>query len=317
MSKIVMFGSFVVDLMGRAGKLPGPGETIFAHGFQTGPGGKGSNQGVAVHRAGGDLRMITKVGEDMFGQVARDFYAAEGIDDEFLLVDEEVATGAALIMVDETTAQNAIYIMNGASGHITSEDLERVKPEIKKAEYLLMQLELNLDATCEIIKYAHDEGVKVVVNTAPYLPIDEKIFQYIDIVTPNEIEAECFTGVKVEDEASALQAAGIFREKGVKDVVITLGSRGVFVLCGQEYRMIPAKKVRAVDTTGAGDAFNGGFVTALSEGKDMFSAVEFGNQTAALSVMKKGSSVAMPLRKDIDAAMLKERTEEHDEKRQI
>ncbi len=305
MGSIVCFGSFVVDLTSRAGHLPVPGETVIGSSFRMGPGGKGSNQCVAAHRAGGDVVAMTKVGNDVFGRVALDFYRSEGMNTDYVFIDDSVETGTALIMVDQNTAQNCILVVNGASGHISEADIEKAAPVIRKADVLLVQLEINLDALYRVIDIANEAGVKIVLNTAPVQKIDNRVFAKVDTVTPNEVEAGIITGVEVKDEESAAKAAEVFLGWGVKNVVITMGKAGAFVMNAQRKSFIKSIQVEAVDTTGAGDAFNGGFAVAISEGKDIFEAAKFANATGALSVTKFGTAPAMPFRADIEALVRK------------
>ena len=298
---IVVFGSFVVDLTTRSKGLPTPGQTLLGSSFKMGPGGKGSNQAVAAHRAGANITLVTKVGKDVFGKVALDFYKSEGMNTDYILVDDQKETGAAAIMVDEQSAQNEIVVVSGACANITPEDVEKCRPLIEKSDILLLQHEINFDAQYKVIDIAHKAGVKVVVNPAPAAPIPDEVMAKIDMVTPNETEAQALTGVKVENEQDAQRAAEAFFAKGVKEVVITLGSMGAFASNGKRSELVPRLHVDAIDTTGAGDAFNGGFVTALDEGKDLFDALRFGNVTGALSVTKLGTAPAMPKRAEIDA----------------
>lgn len=303
--KIVVFGSFVVDLASRADHLPRPAETVIGSSFALGPGGKGSNQGVAAHRAGADVSMITKVGDDVFGKVALDFYKSEGMKTDLIFVDKEKETGTALIMVDENTAQNQILVVSGACGNINDEDIERATPTIKNAQIILMQLEVNLDANWKVLDIAHKNGVKVVLNTAPAQKVEDEILAKVNVLTPNEVEASILSGVEVVTMDDARRAAEVFQKKGVEEVVITMGAQGAYVRSGSRELIVPRLNVEAIDTTGAGDAFNGGLVTALAEGKDLFAAAEFANVVGALSVTKKGTAPAMPFRKDIDAFMQK------------
>lgn len=299
--QIVVFGSFVADLTGRASRFPLVGETVLGASFKCGPGGKGSNQGVAAHRAGADVKLVTKLGKDSFGDMARSFYSAEGMNTDHLLIDDETATGGALIMVNEETGQNMIMVILGACDHITREDVESRRMLIQQADILLLQMEINMDALEQIIDIAYESHTRVILNPAPAQPLSDEWLAKIDTVTPNESEAFTLTGVLVTDQDSARQAAAAFLEKGVKNVVITLGSQGVYATDGRREALYPRIEVDVVDTTGAGDAFNGGFVTALSKGWDMFDAVKYGNCTGALSVTKKGTAPAMPYQAQIDA----------------
>lgn len=304
--KIVVFGSFAADLTSRASRLPRQGETVIGESFSSGPGGKGSNQAVAAHRAGGDTTMVTKIGKDMFGEMALDFYGKEGMNTEYVFMDETNKTGTALIMVDENTAENQILVVPGASGNITDGDIRKVEEVIVEADILLLQLEINLDAIEKILELAKKHGVLTVLNTAPVIELPEKIFSKVSIITPNEHEAECLTGIKVDCPENAEKAADQLIARGVQTVLITMGKDGVYVKSGSRAEMINSIEVEAVDTTGAGDAFNGGFVTALSEGKDVFQAAKFANIVGALSVTKVGTAPAMPYRDAIDSIITKE-----------
>ena len=298
--KITVMGSFVVDLTGRAPHLPVTGETVKGSNFKMGPGGKGSNQGVAAQRAGAEVTMITKVGVDAFGSIALENFKKEGMDTKFVFTDEEHETGAALIMVDENTSANKIMVLLGACEHINDEDIKAARESIENADIFLTQLETNVDAVEKVIDIAYNKGVKVVLNPAPVQPIPDELLKKVSIITPNEVEASMLTGIKIENEDDVRKAAKVFLQKGVEQVVITLGSKGVYACTKDKEMFIPVISVKAVDTTGAGDAFNGGFVTALAEGMDFFSAAKFGNVTGALSVTKMGTAPAMPYREEIE-----------------
>lgn len=302
---IVVFGSFVVDLTSRSNGLPVPGQTILGASFKMGPGGKGSNQAVAAHRAGADVTLVTKVGKDVFGKVALDFYKSEGMNTDYILEDESRETGVALILVDEVSAQNEIVVVPAACANITMEEVERCRTLIENASIVLLQHEINFDAQYKVIDIAYQAGVKIVLNPAPATEVPEEILRKIDTVTPNETEAQVLTGVEVKTIEDAERAAKVFLEKGVKNVVITMGSLGAFATDGKRSELVPRLNVNAIDTTGAGDAFNGGFVMALSEGRDLFEALRYGNATGALSVTRLGTAPAMPARAEIDA-MVKE-----------
>jgi ribokinase len=299
--KIVVFGSFVVDLTSWAKHLATPGETVKGSSFKMGPGGKGSNQGVAASRAGADVTLVTKVGNDVFGKIALDFYKKENMNTQYVFVDQEKETGTALIMVDEYSGQNQILVVSGACDNITEQEIMETEQLIDEASILLLQLEVNMDAIEKVIDMAYAKGKMIVLNTAPAQKLPDSLLKKVDIVTPNEIEAGILTDMKVETEADAQKAAQVLMNKGVKSVVITMGKNGVFVMTPDRKEFVPSMKVKAIDTTGAGDAFNGGFVTALSEGKDIFEAARFGNIVGALSVTKEGTAPAMPYRTEIDA----------------
>lgn len=311
MKKIVVCGSYVTDLIGRAERLPIAGQTVFGQSFSSGAGGKGSNQAVAAHRAGADVTMLAKLGDDVFAQAARDFYVAEGMRTEGLMTAHDTETGIALILVEEQTAQNKIMVILGANGTFYDEDLVRAEPILANADYLLLQNEINADAVERLLYKAQMWGCRTVWNPAPARAVDVHLYQGVYCVTPNESEASELTGIEVIGAESAAQAAAWFFARGVQNVVITLGRQGVFASDGRIGRMVPALNVQAVDTTGAGDAFNGTFVTALAEGKDLFAAVEFGNAAAALSVTKLGTASAMPRREEIDNLLQKMYNEKH------
>lgn len=299
--KVMVFGSSVVDLMGRAPHLPAPGETVKGSFFRQGAGGKGFNQGIAAHQAGGNVAMVTKLGRDPLAQVPLSMMEKVGLSKDCIFYHGELTTGIALIMVDENTSQNQIVIVPGACASITQEDIAGILPQLRDSAYVLLQLEINQDANETVARLAKENGTRVIINTAPYQPVSDEFLRDAYLVTPNEVEAEELTGIAVTDLKSANAAAQIFLQKGVENVIITLGSRGVYVNAGGRAEIIPAFRVDAVDTTGAGDAFNGGLLTALSEGRDIWEAARFANATAALSVQRLGAAPSMPTRAEIDA----------------
>ncbi|MGI6020962.1 MAG: ribokinase [Lachnospiraceae bacterium] len=301
MSKVAVFGSFVVDLMARSPHLPIPGETVKGSMFKMGAGGKGFNQCVAAHKAGADVVMMTKVGRDTFADVMLNTMDELGMTKEHIFYADDTETGIALILVDEKTSQNEIIIVPGSCNTITKEEVMSIESVIAESEYVLLQLEVNQDANELVADLAKKHGCKVIMNSAPYSPMTDEFLSKVYMVTPNEVEAEEITGIHVDGLESAKKAAAYFREKGVSDVVITLGSRGVFVSSQGREEIVPAFRVDAVDTTGAGDAFNGGLLAALSKGLDLWSAARFGQALAALEVQKVGTTPAMPKLEEIEA----------------
>lgn len=300
-SNILSLGSFVVDLMCRTPHLPAPGETVFAGPFRMGPGGKGSNQAIAARRAGANILFSTRIGKDEFGALARRTFEENNLSTGLVFEDPQHETGAALIMVEDA-GQNMITVSTGACGHYTEGEVRRAMAEADRARYFLTQLETNLDAALLAIRLAKAAGLTVVVNPAPVQALPEEIYAAIDYLTPNEHEASQLTGVPVTDADSAAKAAARFIEAGVKTVLVTLGAKGVLAMEKDGTRtFLPAFKVDAVDTTGAGDAFNGGFIAALAEGQSLLDAARFGCATAALSVTRIGTAPAMPTRSEIDA----------------
>ena len=300
MSKVTVFGSFVVDLMGRTPHLPVPGETVKGSMFKMGPGGKGFNQGVAAHKAGADVTMVTKLGRDTFANVALDAMKELNMKQDHIFVTDDAETGCALILVDEKTSQNEIVVLLGACNTITNEEVDSLTDVLKDSEFLLTQLETNVTAVDRVIDIAYKNGVKVILNTAPVQPIEDEILKKIYLITPNEVEAEIITGITIDSKEHADQAADWFFEKGVENVLITLGGRGVYIATKEKREIIPAYHVEAIDTTGAGDAFNGGLVAALAEGKDLWDAARFANALAAVAVQRLGTTPAMPTRTEID-----------------
>ncbi len=299
-NKVMVFGSFVVDLMARAPHLPAPSQTVKGSLFKMGAGGKGFNQAVAAHKSGADVISITKIGSDNLGKIALNAADEINMSKDDIIISSEHETGVALINVGEDTGQNQIIIVPGACSTISKTEIDNIKNKLKDCEYILLQLEVNQDANEYIVNMAKKMGVKVILNTAPYQKVSDEFLSKIDIVTPNEVEAFEMTGVKVDNFDTAKKCAKVFHSKGIKSVLITLGEKGVFVSSNNKEEIIDAYKVKAIDTTGAGDAFNGGLLTALSEGLDLFEAAKFANALGALSVQKIGTTPAMPSRNEID-----------------
>lgn len=300
-------GSFVADVTFRTEKLPAWGETFMGSAFQLGPGGKGSNQAVAAARAGAQVSFLGKVGKDTFGDMARAMYRAEGIDTRHLL-ETATPTGAAAIIVDAHTGENAIIIVPGACFELSPEEVDTMKDLIAGSAIFLAQLELALPTVEHGLRLARSFGVPTMLNPAPACKLPKSIFSCCDFLTPNESEAEVLTGVKVTTEADAERAADILLECGVGHVVITLGAQGAFVKNRRMQAHIPAYDAGpVVETTGAGDAFSGGLAVALAEGRDVVEAARFGCAVAGISVTRRGAAPSMPLRKEIDALLNRSR----------
>jgi ribokinase len=303
--KITCLGSFVVDLTCRVDRLPLPGETLITDYFKMGPGGKGANQAVAAKRAGGNLVLMTKVGQDILSQVALQNFRQEGFDERYIVVDKDFSTGIALINVDKNTSENSIVVAPGACGHITDADIALLEPEIKSCDIFLTQLEVNIDAIEKAVRIAYDHKKIIVMNTAPARELSGEFLSRATIITPNEVEASLLTKIEVTDKSSAGKAARVFFDKGIKNVVITLGKKGCYLNDGKIEEIIPPVEVNTIDTTGAGDAFTGGLVVALAEDKPLLPAVKFATCTAALSTTKMGTAPSMPYRREIDALVKK------------
>jgi len=296
-------GSFVADLAFRTGKLPAWGETTMGSSFQLGPGGKGSNQAVAAARAGAKVSFISKLGDDAFGDIARATYAAEGIDTRHLLM-ADTATGAAAIIIDAKTGENSIIVVPGACFTLTPDEVDGMTELIAGSAIFVTQLELALPTVEHGLKLARSFGVPTILNPAPGTKLPESIFAVCDYVTPNQSETEMLTGIPVKTQADAERAADALLGMGVGNVVITLGAQGAFVKNATVQALIPAFDAGpVVETTGAGDAFNGGFAVGLAEGMDILAAARFGCAVAGLSVTRAGTAPSMPMRAEVDALM--------------
>lgn len=291
---ITVFGSFVADLMTRSTTLPLPGETVKGNLFKISPGGKGSNQAIAAKRAGAFVDMITKVGKDQFMDLAIENFQKENISTDNIFLDNEKTTGIALIMVAEDTGQNIISVVPGASNNITEEDIKIAEKVILKNEFLLLQLETNIDAVLKVIDMAYENKVKIILNPAPVSRLPHKIYNKIYAITPNETEAEKLTGIKIVTDEDLINISKYFHEKGVENVIITLGDKGAYISTKDVKKTLRPIDVDIVDTTGAGDAFNGGFVAGLAQGENILQACEYAMIVAGLCVTKVGTSLAMP-----------------------
>jgi ribokinase len=305
-ARVAVLGIFVADLAFRAPRLPVMGETILGQGFKDGPGGKGSNQAIAAARAGASVSMITRIGRDTFGEMAQKAWAADGIDTSAATIDDTLPTGAAFIFVSTETGNNAIIVESGAAANLSPADVAAAEATIANAGVLVTQFEQPVETAIAGLALARKHGVTTILNPAPAVTADRAIYALCDYVTPNETEAATITGQRVESEADTLAAANAFLAMGAQNVLITLGDKGAFLHGEAGTAMVPAFKVaNVVDTTGAGDAFNGGFATALAEGKSPLEAIRFASATAALSVQKPGTAPSMPSRAEIEALLAK------------
>ncbi|MDX9940538.1 MAG: ribokinase [Sphaerochaetaceae bacterium] len=296
---ITILGSFVVDLTSRAPHLPVKGETVVGSFFKYGPGGKGANQATAARRVGGKVSFMTKVGTDVFGTVALESFKKEGLFSDMIRIDRTAQTGTALILLDDE-GSNSILVVPGACATITDEEVDLLGPALDRSAVFLSQLEINMTAIERGISLAHAKHVPVVLNTAPVIVLPDRLYALVDTVTPNEVEAEILSGIKVDSLSSCRAASRFFFDKGVRRVIITLGAAGVYAHDGMKDLIIEALPVTVVDTTGAGDAFNGGFVAALSKGMDFFEAVRYGTIVAGLSVTRFGTAPSMPYADEVD-----------------
>lgn len=303
---ITIFGIFVADLNLRSKKIPVPGETLMGT-FYPGPGGKGSNQAIATKRAGGDVSFIAKIGVDHYGNMALDRYQTEGIETNLIIKDKDNPTGVAAILLEDDTGANAIVVCPGAASEFTVDEIVKYEDQIKDASYFMTQLETPLDTTFKAIEIAHKHQTPVILNPAPAAELPKYIYPMCDYFTPNEVEASTLAGIPVENIEDAEKAAGIFKAWGVKNVIITFGDKGVFIKNDHISEHIPALKLDdpVVDTTGAGDAFNGGFVAALYQGMDLITAVKFANVSAGISVTRHGTALSTAYKHEIEDLITK------------
>jgi ribokinase len=303
---VLVLGSFVADVAFRASRLPAWGETLMGSTFALGPGGKGSNQAVAAARAGAQVKMACKLGDDTFGQLARKTWADAGIDAS-LTRNGDAATGAAVILIDEARGENGIIVVPGACFTITSEELDAMGDAIRAAHILLTQLEMPVEIVERGMKIAHDAGVTTILNPAPApaAPLPDSLLALTDYVVPNESEAAILTGQPVETVEQAERAAAALQLRGARNVILTLGARGALVRTPDgSSRIVEAFNAGPVlETTGAGDAFCGGFAAALAEDIPLLDAVRFGCATAGISVTRHGTAPSMPKRAEIDALL--------------
>ncbi len=296
--KIVVIGSSNTDMVVQSDHLPSPGETVLGGRFIMNPGGKGANQAVAAAKLGGSVSFIAKVGDDLFGKEAVKGFQSHGINTDFVVIDKDTPSGVALIMVDDR-GENCISVALGANAKMQNSDISRAEKVIKQASFVLIQLEIPLEVVKHATRVAAQNGIKTVLNPAPAQPLSDELLSLLYIITPNEIEAELLTGIKVTDEETACNAAQVLNEKGVDIVIITMGSQGAYLYSGEERCMIPCPVVKVVDTTAAGDTFNGALVVGLSEGMPIVSAIEFANKAAAYSVTIMGAQASAPSRNDL------------------
>jgi ribokinase len=301
--RIAILGIFVADLAFRAKRLPVMGETLMGQGFAMGPGGKGSNQSVAAARAGGNVSFITKIGRDSFGDIALKTWGADGVDTSHVAFSGTAPTGAAFIFVSSETGDNAIIVETGASGTITPEDVSAAEKAISGARVFITQLETSVAAGRRGLEIARAHGVATIFNPAPAAKIDAAIYGLCDYVTPNETEAMEITGVAVNSVDEARKAGDALLEMGAKTALITLGANGALLHNRKQSVHVPGFKVTVVETTGAGDAFNGAFAVAIGEGRSEVDAARFACAAAALSVTKAGTAPSMPTRAEIDGFM--------------
>ncbi len=297
MSDITVLGIFVADISFSGEKIPNTGETILGDSYNVGPGGKGCNQAIAISRLGGKVNFISKLGEDNYGKLAINKLKKDKIDISNIIISNKHQTGVAGIHVDKNTGKNAITVVRGAPSSLTIEEIDT--NIIKKSKIFLTQLEIPKEVTLHCLRVAKESGLINILNPAPASELSNDFFKLVDYFTPNEIEAEYYTGIKINDETDAKKSAEKLLRMGIKKVIITLGEKGLFYTDGKEEIYIKACLVKAIDTTGAGDAFNGGFSYALLKGKKIRECLEIANKVAGLSTTKLGAGDGMPYLKDL------------------
>lgn len=302
---ITVVGSSNTDMVIKADHLPGPGETILGGTFFMNPGGKGANQAVAAARLGGKVSFICKTGDDIFGRQSLQQLNEEGIDTSFIITDSVYPTGVALITVDKQ-AENCIVVASGANAALNPSDLTNARELILQSSIILMQLEIPLATVSYTAAMAHEKNIPVVLNPAPACLLPDELLRNISILTPNKTEAVMLSGISIHDMDSAKKAAQKIKDRGVRTVIITLGNNGALILDEDAFTHIPANSVTAVDTTAAGDTFNGALVVALSEGIDILQATAFAVKAATISVTRIGAQVSIPYKHEVEAIVVNE-----------
>ena len=302
-ASIAILGIFVVDATFRTPRLPRMGETVIGESVALSPGGKGSNQAVAAARLGAEVRFISRIGRDSFADMGLAAWAEAGVE-PLVARSDTAATGAAAVLVEAASGENAIVVCTGAAAEISEADVDAAAGAIRSAAVFMTQFEQPLPAAARALAIAREAGVATVLNPAPAADAPGDMLRLSDYVTPNEAEAEALTGLSVEDEEGARRAAAALRERGAGAAVITLGPRGALYDGPEGAVLVPAFDAGpVVETTGAGDAFNGAFAVALAEGRDPVAAVRFGCAAAGISVTRPGTANSMPDRAEVEALL--------------
>jgi len=299
MKNIVVVGSSNTDLIIKVPEIPRPGETLLGGEFMTFPGGKGANQAVAAARAGGDVVFIAAVGDDPYGEEALKGYRLDQINTENIKICKGVPSGIAMITISEK-GENAITVASGANALLSPADLEELDEAFRKADYLLIQLETPLETVQKAVELCNELNIRVILNPAPAAELSDKILEKVSIITPNETEAESLTGITVKDVTTAAKAAESLHNRGIETVIITMGAMGAYLSdrTSGSRKLVPGFSVQAVDTTAAGDVFNGQLAVSLAEGKELERAIVFAHAAAALSVQKLGAQSSIPRREE-------------------
>lgn len=301
MGKIIVIGSSNTDMVVTSSKMPLPGETVMGNEFDVIPGGKGANQAVAAARAGSRVTFIAKVGNDDFGKQAVEGYQKDKINTENILIDPVKPSGIAVIIVDENSGQNSIVVAPGANANLSIADIQKIESVILDADVLLVQLEIPLETVQAALKIAKKGGVTTILNPAPAQFLSDEVLSLVDIITPNETETQILIGIEPTNKKEIKIAAKQLLKKVNHSVLITLGSEGVYYISkNSNGEFIPTIKVEAVDTTAAGDVFNGTFAAALADSKTFNEAIKLANAAAAISVTRKGAQPSAPTRLEVE-----------------
>ncbi|WP_053955481.1 ribokinase [Inediibacterium massiliense] len=300
MGKITVIGSMNMDLVANVDHMPKTGETIIGKSFEEIPGGKGANQAVAMARLGGQVNMIGKLGDDGFGKTLLKGLQKDEISVEGVQIEENTPSGVALITVSKE-AHNSIIVVPGANFKLKKEDIDRNIQIIKESDFLVLQLEVPIDTVKHSLKRAKDLGVYTILNPAPAQKLDKSIIENVDLLIPNETELEILSGIEINNEEDVIKASKSLIEKGVESLIVTLGEKGSMYIDEKGFKKFKAHKVKAVDTTAAGDSFIGGVCVSLSEGKTIEEAIGYGSKVGALTVTKKGAQSSLPYKEEIEA----------------
>ncbi len=301
MKSISILGVFVADLCFIGDRIPSKGQTILGKKHVVGPGGKGSNQAIAAARLNGEVSFITKVGKDSHSEMAFNLYKDAGVKTHSIIQDEKLFTGVAGIMIDKD-GNNAINVISGAAEHLVAEDIDNKIETIKNSEIFLTQMETPDEITIYALKKAKEHKCITILNPAPARKIDEDNFKLIDFFTPNETEAEFYLNKNIKTDTDIKNAANEFLKKGIKNVIITLGEKGIYFANRDENFFLEAYKLKqaVIDTTGAGDAFNGAFAVGLANDLDTKDALTFANKVAGISTTRLGAAASMPFAKELE-----------------
>ncbi len=303
-SKIYVIGSSNTDMVVKSNFLPKPGETVIGDTFLMNPGGKGANQAVSACKLGADVTFITKVGNDMFGKKAVNNFKKTGIKTDFIRIDKNNSSGVAIIMVDKS-GENSISVAPGANNSLKIKDVNFIEEKLNADDYVLIQLEIPITVVEYLIEICNKLKVKLILNPAPFQKISDYHLSQVNTITPNEIETEYLSGIKVKDKETAKKASEILINKGINNIIITMGEKGVFYKSSSFEGLIPTKKVNVIDTTAAGDIFNGALVAGLSMKMDMLTSIDFANNAATYSVTKLGAQSSAPSINDLNNKFLK------------